>query len=694
MILNSKFPTYMAWGSDLISFYNDAYRPILGTKREALGRPFREVWSEIWDDVGPIAERALAGEASYFEDMLLVMERHGYPEETWWTFSYSPIRDETEGVAGVLCIVHETTAGVKARAALRQEKERLHELFRQAPGFMAVLRQPNHVFEITNAAYLQLVGHGDLIGKPVREALPELEGQGFYELLDRVYAGGEPFIGRSMPVRLQRQPGASLEERFVDFIFQPIRDANGQVTGIFCEGSDVTERKRAEEANAHLAAIVASSQDAIISFAPDGTILTWNPGAEVMFGYTAEEAVGQSVNIIVPDDLRPERLRYIGRVLAGEVIGFETVRRRKNGTTLFTEITLAPMRDAEGQALGFSAIARDVSERRSAEQALRESEGRFRHMADSAPALIWMTDENGRHIFANMHYDHLFGRPASEMLGDGWKRVLHPDDVESYEAAFLAAFQAREPFRREVRVIDKEGGVRWMRCEAVRRLNDAGTFLGYTGLKLEITDVKMAEERRDLLINELNHRVKNTLATVQSIATQTLRNASTTSQAREDLDVRLLALSRTHDVLTRESWEGAGLHEIILDALNPYRGRGEKRFRIGGPELRLTPRMALALALALHELATNAVKYGALSNETGEISIAWTLDSEGSSPQFHLRWEERGGPPVEPPKRRGFGTRLIERSLAQDLGGDVRIEFAPTGLVCSIDVLLASNTDL
>jgi two-component sensor histidine kinase len=198
----------------------------------------------------------------------------------------------------------------------------------------------------------------------------------------------------------------------------------------------------------------------------------------------------------------------------------------------------------------------------------------------------------------------------------------------------------------------------------------------------------VAEERRDLLIHELNHRVKSTLATVQSIASQTLRNTRTAQEAKEAIENRLIALSRAHVVLTRESWEGADLYEIVEQVIAPYASQGEERLHLKGARVRLPPRMALALAMALQELATNAVKYGALSNGSGEIRITWSVD-QGEPACLHLRWEESGGPPVQAPTRRGFGSRLIERSLAQDLGGTATMAFLSTGLICKVDAPLA-----
>jgi PAS domain S-box-containing protein len=343
------------------------------------------------------------------------------------------------------------------------------------------------------------------------------------------------------------------------------------------------------------------------------------------------------------------------------------------------EVRAFPVRD--GLGISF----RDVTGRRRAAVALRESEARFRHMADSVPALIWMTDTNGQVTFTNMHFSHLFDHKPSEMLGSGWKNVIVAEDLPRFQAEFLFAFRAHQAFETEVQVSNREGKLRWLRCKGVPRLNDAGEFLGYTGCAVDVTDVKSIHDRQRLLTSELNHRVKNTLATVQSIAAQTLRNAHVDVAVRTSLEHRLLALARTHDVLTRESWEGAGLAELVAEAIAPYRHEKERQFQIGGPELKLPPRAVLAMSMAIQELATNAIKYGALSNEIGRINITWTVSHSGGPTRIHLRWEELGGPLVTMPTRRGFGSRLIEQHLAQDLNGHVKLEFAPAGLICDIE---------
>lgn len=248
MMIHSNFPMFVAWGPELGFLYNDAYRPILAKKHpSALGKRFDDIWSEIWDDIYPLIQRALAGQSSYRENLPLLMHRHGYDEPTWFTFAYSPLHDENGEVGGMYCTCVETTQQVLAEKYRNEENERFRTLFEQAPGFMAILRGPDHVFDLTNAAYHQLVGHRPILGKPVRDALPEVVEQDFIDLLDRAYTTGEPFVGRAMPVKLQREPYGPPEQRFVDFVYQPIRDPHGMVTGIFAEGSDVTERMQAEE---------------------------------------------------------------------------------------------------------------------------------------------------------------------------------------------------------------------------------------------------------------------------------------------------------------------------------------------------------------------------------------------------------------------------------------------------------------
>ncbi|MEO6778771.1 MAG: ATP-binding protein [Gemmatimonadaceae bacterium] len=264
-LLESRHPMFLWWGPDLIQIFNDGYRPSFGTSGRdlaALGARGREHWAEIWDIIGPqIAQVLTTGEATWHEDHLVPIDRNGVIDDVYWTYGYSPVRDDDGSISGVLVVVQETTARVKALAALERAREdaesgrtRLSELFRQAPAFIAVLRGPELVFEVVNDSYYQLVGHRDIVGKPVFTALPEGKGQGYEELLRGVLETGEPFVGREISLKIQRTPDAPLEQCYIDLMYTPIRERDGSISGIFAHGVDVTEqvrlRREAESARA------------------------------------------------------------------------------------------------------------------------------------------------------------------------------------------------------------------------------------------------------------------------------------------------------------------------------------------------------------------------------------------------------------------------------------------------------------
>lgn len=340
--------------------------------------------------------------------------------------------------------------------------------------------------------------------------------------------------------------------------------------------------------------------------------------------------------------------------------------------------------DDAGQPIGMHGVLTDITEQKAedarvlADRArLAESEQRFRAMADSAPSPVWVTGAAGGLEFANQAYCELAGMTLAQLQGDGWLSILHPDD-RARIAASRAAREIIGPNAWEGRFKVKSGEWRWMRVAASARFDEAGAFRGHVGMAMDVTDTRRAEDHQRLLINELNHRVKNTLATIQSLARQTLRDGVTAREARERLTERLLALSAAHNVLTRENWEGADLGDIAREAVRPYDDQGD-RIAVCGPDVRLAPNVALALSMALHELATNALKYGALSAPHGRVALDWSRDGQA----IDLVWREAGGPPVEPPQATGFGSRLLA-GLAGELGAPADVTYAPQGVVCRL----------
>jgi signal transduction histidine kinase len=256
ILLGSAFPQILLWGPKLVQIYNDGYREIMGRKHpRGLGMPTLECWPEVSHMTAPIHKRVMAGETVSFENARFPLERNGEVEDVYLTISYSPVRDDEGEIAGVFVTLLETTRRIQTaemeleRARLlhelQAEQRRLEEVFRQAPAFLAVLRGPDHVFELANDAYLQLVGQRSVVGKPVAEALPEMVGQGFVDVLDDVLRTGKAFIGREIAVRFQRGPEGQLEERFLDFVYQPLTSSDGARIGVVAHGSDVTEHTRA-----------------------------------------------------------------------------------------------------------------------------------------------------------------------------------------------------------------------------------------------------------------------------------------------------------------------------------------------------------------------------------------------------------------------------------------------------------------
>ena len=333
--------------------------------------------------------------------------------------------------------------------------------------------------------------------------------------------------------------------------------------------------------------------------------------------------------------------------------------------------------------------ARDTAERQlSASEAERErAAALLQTIVESAPSLIYAKDVQGRMLLANPPVLSVFGKPWSEVQGRTDLELLkNRAQAEAVTINDRRLMEANQTERFEETVEDETGEERvWISIKAPLRDGD-GAVTGLVGVSVDITEHKRLEDRLRVMVDELNHRVKNTLATVQAIAAQTLRSMSV--ELYNAFQDRLVALATAHDVLTRERWAGAELHDVVSGQLEPYAGAVGGRVQVSGPKVRLSSKAALTLAMGLHELAVNALKYGALSNDSGCIFIDWEVTNEAKS--LRIRWIERQGPSVQPPSDKGFGTRLIERILAKDLGGVIHLRFDdPNGLTCVIEAPLA-----
>jgi PAS domain S-box-containing protein len=316
VILNTGHPMYIWWGPELLCFYNDAYRQSIGPERHpgSLGRPGREVWEEIWDIIGPQVHQVMSGGgATWNENALVPITRNGRREEVYWTYSYSPIIDSAShtGVGGVLVVCAETTAHILAARHAEQERERFAQLFEQAPSFVAILRGPEHRFELTNPSYQRLIGHRNVIGRTVAEALPDAAAQGYIELLDRVYSSGEPYAATGAHYAMQLTAAHSIDERYLDFVYQPIKGPDGVIDGIFVEGVDVTSRTLSEAARRdseeQLRLATEAAEIGLWDVDVGSDRLFWPPRVKAMFGISPDRAVSMRDDFypcLHPDDRR------------------------------------------------------------------------------------------------------------------------------------------------------------------------------------------------------------------------------------------------------------------------------------------------------------------------------------------------------------------------------------------------------
>jgi PAS domain S-box-containing protein len=676
-------------------FNNKAYEEWFETLPEEIcGRHFREVvGEESYQAVRPSAEAALAGERVSLEWWRTTEAG----EQRFVRSEYIPHLLEDGSVDGFYLLATDLTEAKRWEESLRASEQRLRVAIEA--GRMAIweLHIPTDGIRISPEL-------NQLLGLEL-DAIPtaaELRARYHPDDLDRVQEAGRAALASSehfteIEFRFIR-PDGKIRWLLVRAEIQP--DTEGGPAYFVGVVIDITDRKEAEEAlrgsEAMKSAILESALDCIITTDSESRVVEWNPAAEQTFGYRRHEAVGRDLaDLIIPPEYREQHRLGVTRYLAtghGPVLGrrVELEALRASGSRFPVELTINTIQIA-GRA-HFTAYLRDLTDRKRAEASLRENEQRLRATYEHAFVGIGEVNEDGRFLRVNEQLCSITGYSRNDLLALTIADVTHPDDraadLEQFYRQMEGDFDA---YAIEKRYIHKDGHIVWVEVAASRVDDTSGRPLYGIRAVRDITVHRLAGEHQRLLINELNHRVKNTLATVQSIASQTLRNAASPEAAQADLEGRLFALSRAHDVLTRESWEGAFIGEIVSQALMPYRSHGAGRLHCEGPEARLSPRMSLALAMALQELATNAIKYGALSNATGEISLTWSVESLSALPYLHMRWEERGGPPVERPNRRGFGSRLIERSLAHELDGEVKIEFAPTGVICTVDAPLRSD---
>jgi PAS domain S-box-containing protein len=490
----------------------------------------------------------------------------------------------------------------------------------------------------------------------------------------------------------------------------PILSRNGGIERWLGSATDIHDRKLAERAlvaaQVQLEARVLELES-VYQFAPVGLavvdrsmrFLRVNTALAAMDGHPAAAHAGKTVAEIMPQfagTLEPA----IRKVLAGETIGRLELIGSPDGETDRRRVWQAdfyPVRQEAGEVTAVGAIIDDVTAEYEAEAALEEEKSRLERLMISAPNLIYITDvARRRNAFMNPQIYDTLGYAPAELSGRTIKalnELVHPDDRGILTDLNLSVRRVADGEVREAeyRIRHADGEYRWFLIrETPFDRNAEGKVTQVLGTGLDITARRDADEHQKVLIRELHHRVKNILATVQAIASATGRSAKTFAEFRDDFADRLVSLGRTHSLLTREAWAGADLHAILKSELEPYLG-GANRITIDGPFVEIPRDMVISVGMAVHELTTNAVKYGSLSVPEGRVHVVIATDGAPVEPKLTMIWTESGGPEVETPTRRGFGSLLLNRLLSSQLGGELAIDYRPEGIVARVEIVLRAS---
>ncbi|WP_167784755.1 hybrid sensor histidine kinase/response regulator [Ramlibacter rhizophilus] len=599
----SRGPMFVCWGEQAHLLYNEHYATVLADKHPAaFGRPLREVWSEIGTQLDAMLARVFAGEGLYGENVPFRLHRDGRDEPAYFTFTWNPVLDEDDQVLGFSCPSFETTSAVQAEQARAAEANRLMLLFQQAPGFVAVLEGPEHVFRHANQAYLDFVGRSHIVGKPVREVAPEAIAQGYGQVLDDVLRTGVPFVGHSAPVRLRRDEHGETEELSVNFIFQPIRGDDGRIDGILIQGYDVTA-----------------------------------------------EVHGQS--------------------------------------------------------------------------ALRESEAKFRAIADAIPQMVWTTRSDGWVEYFNRQWYAFTGACEGDSEGHGWQQVLHSQDLARTIDAWRHSLATGTPYEIEYRLRNRHGEYRWMLGRALPVRDDAGAIVRWMGTCTEIEDQVRSREslreddrRKDEFLAMLAHELRNPLAPITSAVAMLRRAAGDAQRVRSLTDIverqashmrglvdDLLDVSRvTRGVVTLRQ-EEVDLREVLAEALEQARPLVDGRGHTVAKAFEADPLPAFAdrkrLVQVFANLINNAARYTpaggririAAKARPGDTVIVVEDNGQGMRPELIERVFELFVQGERRADRRegglGIGLALV-RSMVELHGGRVAADSAGPGQGSRFEVVL------
>ncbi|QOY93042.1 PAS domain S-box protein [Massilia sp. UMI-21] len=679
IVLGASFPTFLAWAPRFDLFYNDAYVPLLGNKAsDALGQPMPEVWSEVWDSVGPYARRVLEGESFVFENFATTLERHGYPEQAWFTFSYSPVRDDDGVVRGMICTVIEVTDRVRALAQHKQAEERL-ALSLEASGNIGTWSYDldtaaTHVderfarlFQVEAALAregTELVRFTDMIHPSDRPAV--LEAIDHAILTESLY---------DVEYRIPQRSGLDVWVNARGKVFANAETGGRRFAGI---AVDITDRKRAEQAriDSERQALAASRRadesarrlDVLLDAAPVGIVYADAAGRLQLANASNRRIWGAHPHRATVEEYGewkgwwPAGSDRAGqRVLAHEwpiahALGgvdqaggvFEIEPFDSPGVRRTILVQAAAIRDRDGAMAGAVAANMDITAQVAAEHAMKDSEAKFRLIANVIPQMVWSADAGGRSDYVNTRWSEFTGVPEQRIAGDGWADIVHPDDLPELRARWGHSVATGEPFEVEHRLVHRSGEYRWVLNRALPSLDEAGKPTRWMGTLTDIHDKKTGEDelraqarRKDEFLAMLAHELRNPLAPISNAAQLLAMSTLDPQRVRQSSEViirqvrhmtslvdDLLDVSRVTRGLVELERERVDIKSVVASAVEQARplieARGHaldqhmvsRRCWVRGDRIRLVQ--------VVVNLLNNAAKY---TGQGGTIALSVDADA-------------------------------------------------------------------
>jgi PAS domain S-box-containing protein len=592
------------------------------------------------------------------------------------------LRDHNGQIQGAINCFQDISALKAMEAELHRKNQDLEDFFENSVVGLHIVSGDGIILR-ANKAELDMLGYTaeEYVGRHIAEFHADAPIIG--DILQRLSCGEKL---HQYPARLRAKDGSIKRV----LITSNGRFEEGRFVNTRCLTINVTELREAEmalqETRERLAATYEAATVGIAEADEHGCYTRVNDALCRILNRSREELLNTRLMDITHPNDREEDAALYARQVAGELPRYEIRKRalKPDGSIAYLDVFSSSVRDEQGRFQYGVRVMQDVTERKRMQDQLRASERQMRELLEALPAAVYTTDSAGRITFYNQACIEFAGREP-QLGTDHWCvtwRLHWPDGrpMRHDECPMAIALKEARPVRGGEAIAERPDGTMVPFMAFPTPIRDAdGSVSGAINMLIDITSRKEAEARQKVLIDELNHRVKNTLATVQSLAGQTARHSVSMAEFSESFEGRLIALARAHDLLTKRHWTGVQLEGLLQDIMAPF-AHSETRVRISGPPVDLNSRAALSLTMALNELMTNASKYGSLAQADGRISISWALRGEGGGALLDIEWIEQDGPEVIPPRRRSFGMRLMERCVERDLDGELDLQFDPSGV--------------